>query len=161
MTFNNASSPKSNPFQTIVDGSKVPAAMALLFVLATTALLAKKSKTKASKDAVCPIEANTSAMKRISAFAKNAAAKTETKNAKMLASMKAEMEGMDGRLTDVEMKQEEQGRQLSGLTHQVNNLQTVVADTVSVVRDDHDTLKWLVQTVKGICNSIMDLCDSL
>ena len=55
-------------------------------------------------------------------------------------------------------KVEEHGHQLSGLTHQVNNLQTVVADTVSVVRDDHDTLKWLIQTVKGLSDSIMNLC---
>ena len=53
----------------------------------------------------CPIEANTAAMKRISAFAKNAAAKTETKNKEMLAEHNTQIEEMKGRLTAVEKTQ--------------------------------------------------------
>ena len=53
----------------------------------------------------CPIEANTAAMKKISAFAKNAAAKTETKNKEMLAEHNTQIEEMKGRLAAVEKTQ--------------------------------------------------------
>lgn len=53
----------------------------------------------------CPIEANTAAMNRIAAFAKEGAEETEAKNSKMLAEHNTQIEEMDRRLIAVEKTQ--------------------------------------------------------
>ena len=143
----------TNQIKDIVSGGKVPSALGLFFVLATTALLAKKVKARAAlKDADEDVDDEYD--KATDAIIRKMARENHVETQQNARDIQALTVGHN----ELVRKVEGHGHQISGLTHQVNNLQTVVADTVSVVRDDHDTLKWLIQTVKGLSDSIINLC---
>ena len=141
----------TNQIHDIVSGVKVPGALALFFVLATTALLAKKVKARAAlKDADEYDELDKDTEAVINRMVRGNRALTQHTDRRL--------EALAVGHNELVRTVEGHGRQLSGLTHQVNNLQTVVTQTVDVVRNDNEILKGLVQTVKGICDYIMKLC---